>query len=64
AAPAGTSYCFRIVKSDGSTLSAYSSVAEISTAGTGGGTPAKVTVDQQLRGGQAVINGTKSPLTF
>lgn len=56
AAPGNTTYCIRFATSDGTALGTYNYIAEITTA-LGGGGP---TLDQQLRGGQAVVNGIKS----
>ena len=58
AGAAGKTYCFRVVTSAGSQLSTYSQYPEISFTSTG------PSLDQQLRGGQSVINGTKTPITF
>ena len=53
----GKSYCLRVVKSNGSVLDTYSQIAEV-TIGSGGG-PVPPTLNQQLRGGQSVIDGVK-----
>lgn len=50
-------YCFRLVKSDGAPLASYSFIPEI-TISAGGG-PVTPTLNQQLRGGQSVIDGIK-----
>jgi hypothetical protein len=60
-AAAGKIYCFRVVKSDGSLLDSYSQIPEISVGSGGGSGP---TLDQQLRGGAGVVNGTKSGLVW
>jgi hypothetical protein len=59
-APEGTSYCFRIIKSDGSLLNAYTSIPELITPLSSSGP----TLDQQLRGGQSVLGGTKGKFTW
>lgn len=56
----GTTYYFRMTKSDGTALGAYTQYPQIIIS-TGGAGP---TLDQQMRGGQAVVNGTKSPFSF
>lgn len=56
-----TTYYFRMVKGDGTALGAYSQYPQIIISLGGGGGP---TLDQQMRGGQAVVNGTKSPFSF
>ena len=55
---AGKTFCFRIVRSDGTLLTSYSQYAEVNFAA---GTPA---LEQQLRGGQAVVNGRKTPFSW
>lgn len=57
---AGKTYCLRTVKSDGGLLDSYSYIPEIIVSSGGGGP----TIDQQLRGGQSVINGAKGPFTW
>jgi hypothetical protein len=59
-APSGTSYCFRIVNSDGSPLNTYTSIPELTTPSSVSGP----TLDQQLRGGQSVLNGIKQPTSW
>lgn len=49
----GQTYCFRVVKSDGSLLATYTQYPEVSFS------RAAATIDQQLRGGQAYMNGVK-----
>lgn len=55
----GKSYCFRTVKADGSLLDSYTNIPEISVISTAG-----APLDQQLRGGQSVTNGTKNPFSW
>lgn len=55
---AGKSYCFRAVKADNSLLDAYTQIPEIAVTSSG------PTLDQQLRGGQAVLNGVKQPSSW
>ena len=50
-------YCLRTVTSGGSTLSAYTYYPEIYISD-------GPTLDQQMRGGQSVLNGSKTPYTF
>ena len=57
-APAGTTYCLRIVRADGSAFESYSQQMEVTTFGSGGGATTP-TLNQQLRGGQSVIDGIK-----
>jgi hypothetical protein len=54
----GKTYCFRTVKSGGSLLDTYAQIPELTV--TAGGP----TIDQQLRGGQSVLNGVKTPATW
>lgn len=54
-----TSYCFRIVKSDGSLLNNYLNIPELTTPASAG-----PTLDQQLRGGQSVVGGSKGKFTW
>ena len=56
---AGKTYCLRMVKSDGGLLDTYTNIPEISFASAGG-----PTLDQKTRGGQAVVDGVKSPYSF
>ena len=56
----GTSYCFRMVKSDGSLLNTYTSIPELTTPLSSSGP----TLDQQLRGGQSVVGGAKGKFTW
>lgn len=58
-AASGTTYCLRIAKSDGTALSSYSQYPSITTYGTAG-----PTITDQLRGGQSVVNGVKTPFTW
>ena len=58
AGAAGKTYCFRVVTSAGSQLTSYSQYPEITFTSSG------ASLGQQLRGGQSVINGTKTPITF
>lgn len=51
----GKTYCFRFVTSDGSALATYTYYPEV----TFGGGPTTATLNQQLRGGQSVIDGVK-----
>ena len=55
---AGKTYCFRVVTSAGAQLSSYAQYPEISFTASG------PTLDQQMRGGASVLNGTKTPITF
>ena len=55
---AGKTYCFRIVDSGGGVLATYTNYAEVAF------TSASPTLTQQLRGGQAVVNGVKSAFTW
>ncbi len=55
-------YCLRVVKSTGSLLNTYARLPEI-TFSAGGG-PTGPTLDQQMRGGGSVINGTKGNLIW
>lgn len=59
-AAAGKTYCYRVVKSDGGLLDSYSKIPEITFTSPSGGP----TLEQQVRGGQAVVNGVKSPFTW
>lgn len=56
----GKTYCFRVVKSDGSALASYSQYPEVTFASPTTGP----TLDQQMRGGQAVVNGEKKPFNW
>jgi hypothetical protein len=56
-APAGTTYCFRTVKSDGTPLDTYTNYPMITTFSGGG--PPTPTTDQLLRGGEWFSNGSK-----
>jgi hypothetical protein len=56
----GKTYCFRTVKSDGSPLDAYSQYPEITITAPVSGP----TIDQQLRGGQGVVSGTRYPFNW
>jgi hypothetical protein len=58
-ATAGKTYCFRTVKANGTPLDTYAVYPEITFSASGG-----PTLDQQLRGGAAVVDGVKSPSTF
>lgn len=58
-AAAGKTYCLRTVKSSGGLLDTYTNIPEISFASAGG-----PTLDQKTRGGQAVVDGVKSPYSF
>lgn len=55
---AGKNYCFRIVKADGSPLNSYVQVPELGILATG------PTLEQQLGGGEGVVNGIKSPFSW
>lgn len=57
---AGNTYCLRVVKSDNSPLDSYSYIPEISFTAPSSGP----TLDQQLRGGQSMQNGVKTPLNW
>ena len=59
-APAGENYCFRIVRSDNSFLSTYSFIPQIAIASDLSGP----TIEQQLRGGQSVVDGVKQGFTW
>lgn len=52
-------YCFRAVETDNSPLTSYLQYPELEVGGDSG-----VTLEQQLRGGQSVVNGTKSPFSW
>jgi hypothetical protein len=52
--------CFKIVQYDGSDLNTYSVFPELTTPAA----PVGPTLDQQLRGGQSVVNGVKYPFTW
>jgi hypothetical protein len=56
-ASAGSTICLRAVTSSGNLFSSYITYPEITIAGGGGGS----TLSQQLRGGQSVVDGVKSP---
>jgi len=55
----GTTYYFRMVKSDGTALNTYTHYPQLTIS-----IPTIPTLDQQMRGGQSVINGTKAPFSF
>jgi hypothetical protein len=57
----GKTFCFRTINLDGSLLSSYGNYPEISFSTSGGGGP---TLDQQLRGGQSVVDGVKNPFSW
>lgn len=57
-----TTYCIRAVRYDGTELSRYRNLPEIKTAIASSGSGP--TLDQQLRGGQSVIDGVKGPFTW
>lgn len=57
----GKTYCFRVVGQDGSPIDTYSQYPEITFGSPGGSGP---TLDQQLRGGQAVLDGAKKPFSW
>ncbi len=61
AAADGKTYCIRTVKSDGSLLANYSYIPEVTI---GAAPPSGPTLEQQLRGGQSVINGVKNPYSW
>lgn len=66
-APPGTTYCFRVVKSDGSLLDSYSVIPQITTyspAPTPTPTPSGPTNDQLMRHGAWFKDGVKQPMTF
>jgi hypothetical protein len=54
-----TTYYFRMIKSSGSAISTYTQYPQI-TISLGSGP----TLDQQMRGGQSVVNGVKQPFSF
>lgn len=56
----GKTFCFRMVKADGSLLTTYTMIPELTIAGGTSG-PA---LDQQLRGGQSVRNGVRDPFSW
>jgi len=56
----GTTYYFRMVKSDGTALDTYTRYPQLGISFPGSGP----TLDQQMRGGQSVVNGTKQPFSF
>ena len=56
ASAANKTYCFRVVNQDDTPLTTYTQIPEV-TIGSGGSGP---TLQQQLRGGQAVVDGVKS----
>jgi hypothetical protein len=61
-AAASTTYCLRLASSSGTALNTYMSFVEVKTAASaGGGGP---TLDQQMRGGQSVIDGVKKLLVW
>ncbi len=57
----GKTYCFRMAKSDDTLLNSYAQYAEVTV---GASTPAGAPLDQQMRGGQAVVNGQKTPFSW
>jgi len=57
---AGKTYCLRVVKSNDDLLDTYSYIPEISFTSPDSGP----TLDQQLRGGQSMQNGVKTPLNW
>lgn len=59
-APDDTSYCFRLVKSTSALLDTYSYIPQITTIAS----PTGPTLDQQMRGGQSVIEGVKQPIVW
>lgn len=59
-APLNTTYCFRMVRGSGQLLNTYTYIPQLTTPAV----PAGPTLDQQLRGGQSVTNGIKTPLNF
>jgi hypothetical protein len=60
AGAAGKTYCFRTVKSSGGLLDSYTQIPELTVVSSGIGP----TLDQQLRGGQSVVSGTKGAFTW
>ena len=60
AGAAGKTYCFRTVKSSGGLLDSYTQIPELTVVSSGTGP----TLDQQLRGGQSVLNGIKQPTSW
>lgn len=56
---AGKTYCTRIVKTYGSLLDTYTNIPEITFASSG-----SPTLEQQTRGGGAVIDGVKHPFSW
>lgn len=56
---AGTTYCFRSAKSDGTALNTYTNYPMVTIFSSGG--PPTPTTDQLLRGGQWFNSGTKQP---
>jgi len=58
AAP-GATYCLRVTKSDGTALSNYTYYPAITTYAAAG-----PTLTEQLRGGQSVVNGVKTPFSW
>ena len=57
---AGKTYCFRVVKEDGSLLTTYAQYPEVTFVAA----PTGPSLSQQLRGGQAVIGGQKTPFNW
>ena len=60
-APTSTTYCFRMVKDDGSLLDTYSVIPEITTASAVEPTPR---MDQLMRGGKWFKDGVLQPYSF
>jgi hypothetical protein len=60
AAAAGNSYCLRVVNTSNALLDTYSQIAELAVSSGGSGP----TLDQQMRGGNSVVAGTKGSLTW
>lgn len=54
----GKTYCFRMVAGDGTLLDSYGQYPEVTV------TAAGPTLDQQVRGGQSVVNGVKRGFLF
>ena len=60
--PAGTTYCFRAVKSDGNAINTYTQYPEITTAAGGGAyTP---TTDDVMRHGNSFNGGTEQGFSW
>lgn len=58
---AGETYCIALKSASGLSFNEYDAITEITMAGGGNDGP---TLEQQLRGGQAVVNGIKSPFSW